>query len=303
MISISAIIPAYNSEDTIAATIDSALAQDYPNLELIVVDDGSTDSTPRILNRYLPRIRVILQSNRGPSAARNAGAAVASGELLAFLDADDLWLPGKLAKSVNALRMNPHAILVFSDVISLCDDGVMKQPILRERSPAMRDLLNGGWTILPSAVVMRRATFVAAGGFAEEFKRPGGDDPFMWLVAREYGEFAYLREPVVIHRVAPVGSLADKYRSGVPVFIRLVRERYGLKSRALVKQVYREFAAYTLAKASYQLDAGDLKGAGRSLLEALWTSPRHVLHSGIVPRFFRTRNLGRLRTIMARNAQ
>jgi glycosyltransferase involved in cell wall biosynthesis len=302
MISISIIIPAYNSEKTIAATIDSALVQDFQNLELIVVDDGSTDSTPRILDRYLPRISVIHQSNRGSSAARNAGAAIASGEFLAFLDADDLWLPGKLTESVNALRMDPRAVLVFSDAISLGHDGVMKRPTPREHAPEMSDLLKGGWTILPSAVVMRRAAFIAMGGFAEEFKRPGGDDPFMWLVAREHGEFAYLRHPLVIHRVAQVGSLADKYRSGVPVFIRLVRKRYSSDSRALVKQVYREFAAYTLAKASSQLDGGDLKGAGRSLLKALWTSPRHVLDLKIITCLFRVRNLVRLRAIVGRNA-
>src|SRR6266849_5630061 len=98
MIQVSAIVPVFNGESTIAAAIDSALNQNFDATEVIVVNDGSTDGTALILRSYGSKIRVIEQSNRGLSAARNAGAAIARGEYLAFLDADDEWLPGKLLR-------------------------------------------------------------------------------------------------------------------------------------------------------------------------------------------------------------
>ena len=106
MIQVSAIVPVFNGESTIAAAIDSVLNQNFDATEVIVINDGSTDGTALILRSYGSKIRVIEQSNRGVSAARNAGAAIARGEYLAFLDADDEWLPGKLAKAILALDRN-----------------------------------------------------------------------------------------------------------------------------------------------------------------------------------------------------
>lgn len=97
---VSIIIPAFNRESTIAASVESALAQDHPKIEVIVVDDGSTDGTIGELERFGDRIVVIRQPNAGPSAARNRGVANAKGEIVAFLDSDDLWLPGKVSRQV-----------------------------------------------------------------------------------------------------------------------------------------------------------------------------------------------------------
>jgi glycosyltransferase involved in cell wall biosynthesis len=294
MIDVSVIIPAYNAEHTIAKTIESALAQNYSGAEIVVVNDGSIDSTARVLEGYSDRVRILHQANRGPSAARNAGAKIARGGYLAFLDADDLWLPGKLATSVAALRENPRAVLAFSDAISRDDHGVERRPAPRGHAPSMEDLLGGTWTILPSAVVMRRGTFIEAGGFAEEFRRPGGEDPFMWLVAREYGEFVYLPEPLAVHLAHPAGCHADKYWDGRAIFIRLVRRRYGRNASRLVKQANRTMAAYLMAKASHQLDARDFRGAGFTLIRAAWTSPRHFCTGSILRRVLLSRNIRRI---------
>ena len=101
---VSTIIPTYNRTAVVREAIDSVLGQTYPNVEVIVVDDGSTDSTQADLRRYGNRIRVITQDNAGPSAARNRGIALARGELIAFLDSDDLWLPAKLERQVALLQ-------------------------------------------------------------------------------------------------------------------------------------------------------------------------------------------------------
>src|SRR5437773_3781756 len=95
-VTVSVVIPTYNYARYLPEAIDSALAQTHAPLEVIVVDDGSTDDTPRVLAVYGDRIRVIRQANRGPGAARNTGIAAARGEYVGFLDADDVWLPRKL---------------------------------------------------------------------------------------------------------------------------------------------------------------------------------------------------------------
>ena len=109
MRTISVIIPAYNRARELRNAIDSALAQTRLPIEVIVVDDGSTDETPEVLARYGDRIRVVRQSNQGVAAARNAGIAIARGDLLAFLDSDDVWLPRKL--ELQAARFDADAEL------------------------------------------------------------------------------------------------------------------------------------------------------------------------------------------------
>src|SRR2546423_7727277 len=92
-VTVSVVVPAYNYARYLPQAIDSALGQTHPPLEVIVVDDGSTDDTPRVLDAYGDRIRAVRQANQGAGAARNAGIAVARGEYVAFLDSDDLWRP------------------------------------------------------------------------------------------------------------------------------------------------------------------------------------------------------------------
>ena len=97
---VSVIIPAYNAAPYLAETLASVFAQSYPDYEIIVVDDGSTDDTLAVLEQFADRITLIRKPNGGPASARNAGLRQARGELLAFLDGDDLWLPDKLAAQV-----------------------------------------------------------------------------------------------------------------------------------------------------------------------------------------------------------
>ncbi|MGA6973853.1 MAG: glycosyltransferase family A protein, partial [Candidatus Binatus sp.] len=120
---VSTIIPAFNAERTIAETVDSALTQNFEGHEVVVVNDGSTDSTSTILERYGDKIRVVNQQNRGVAAARNTGLTHSSGDYVAFLDSDDLWLPGKLEVMTAALERNDAASLAFSEYGSIDEDG------------------------------------------------------------------------------------------------------------------------------------------------------------------------------------
>src|SRR5436305_4940478 len=112
MKTVSVIIPAYNYARYIAEAIDGALAQTHAPLEVIVVDDESTDDTPRVLAGYGDRIRTIRQPNGGAAAARNTGMAAARGEYVAFLDADDVWLPRKLELQLQRFEADPDLGLV-----------------------------------------------------------------------------------------------------------------------------------------------------------------------------------------------
>ena len=110
---VSVVMPAYNAAGYIREAIDSVLSQDYPNLELIVVDDGSTDSTEGIVREYGARVICVAQANAGPAQARNTAMAMAKGELIAFLDADDIWMPGKVKAQVDYLHKHPDVDAVF----------------------------------------------------------------------------------------------------------------------------------------------------------------------------------------------
>lgn len=112
---VSIVIPLYNTEQYVQATLDSALAQTYPNIEILIVDDGSTDRGVKICQSFSdPRITIIQQKNRGLSGARNTGIRQATGDYIAFLDADDLWLPEKTQKHVSHLENNPDVGASFS---------------------------------------------------------------------------------------------------------------------------------------------------------------------------------------------
>ena len=109
---ISVIMPAYNRAALIGGAVDSVLAQTWPNVELIVVDDGSSDNTVQVLEQYTDRITLIRQENAGPSAARNKGLAAANGEYIAFLDSDDYWYPETLATLAAYLLDHPNVDMV-----------------------------------------------------------------------------------------------------------------------------------------------------------------------------------------------
>lgn len=175
----STIIPSYNRRDLIVATLDSVLNQEYDDNEVIVVDDGSTDGTMRVLETYAKHIKVLTQNNAGPGAARNRGVAEASGVYVAFLDSDDLWFPWTLAEFRRAIESYRQPAIVTSIPTYFTGHPPAMPPRpenIEETHYACFYQSPRQWH-LPSGTVVRRDLFLNRGGFAET----AAEDVDAWL--------------------------------------------------------------------------------------------------------------------------
>jgi len=172
MPAVSVVIPCFNAADTLDETLASVVAQTFMNIEIICVDDGSSDGTLALLadwTRRDSRIRIIPVANGGPSWARNTGAAAAKGGWIAFLDADDIWLPDKLASVAEVFLADPKADAVFGQVAFFrkgdCGDATVSK--VREGPAILSDVLGENPVCTLSNLTVRRDAFYAVNGFDE----------------------------------------------------------------------------------------------------------------------------------------
>ncbi len=301
---VSAIIAVYNGAHCVARAIDSALAQELDGVEVIVVDDASRDATPEVLARYGDRIRVIRRKrNHGLAAARNRAVDRAHGEFVAFLDADDVWLPDRLTKTVAALRAHQTATLAFSDAVPIGRDGApLAATYLHPgmaRPPLFEDLMEEGWwPILPSTVTIHRWAFNRAGGFAEEYKGASGfEDTELWFLLREFSDFVFVPEPLVNYRLAPIVERMRKYAPGFGLFAERVRKRYGPAGDRVARRSAALYHWLLTVKGLRCLEAGDMDQARKALFCAMRYHPspipprvRHQLRAVMQSRFFASAN-------------
>lgn len=273
------------------------MAQDFDGQEVIVVNDGSTDATANILAGYGDQIKVLTQRNSGAAAARNAGVRAGSAEYVAFLDSDDQWLEGRLAVTFAALRAARSAVMAFGDVLASDVHGKFTL-VPTGPAPSMKDLLTGMTKIQCGTWLVRRAAFERSGGFCEEFKSCGGEDSWMLLLLREQGEFVYVNQPLLRYSSAAWSGIGAKYdRARVPL-LRLIRERYGRRSKGLRVDISRSYASSNFQRFLEQTERGDLKGAAHSLLNSVRSRPSYLLESGAAKRMLKTANLARLRRLI-----
>lgn len=201
---VTVVIPTYNSAIYLAEAVESVLAQTYRRFEIIVVDDGSTDHPQAVLEPFGSKVEYFRQKNLGPSAARNTGIRLGRGEVVAILDADDLWLLDKLEKQVQFMANYRDVGLVFGDAELFNASGMLIPSFFREKLNASRllggnviledsfELLLGENFIPTSTVVMKRACLAKIGGFDESLKSV--EDRDLWLrIARHF----------------PIGCLSD----------------------------------------------------------------------------------------------
>jgi glycosyltransferase involved in cell wall biosynthesis len=226
---VSVVLPTFNRARTLARAIDSVLRQDHSRLELIVVDDGSEDETPAIVSGFADaRLRLVtLGHNRGQSAARNVGIALAAGELVAFQDSDDEWLPAKLSVQLKALATaGPEAGVVYCDMIRVFDDSrreLLAAPVIRRD-----EMFSGnGWVYGPAGLgiqtcLIRRALLRESGGFEEGLRCFEDLELLLRLVRR--CDFVKTGDPLVLYHETDGVSVQARRRRAAR---RLLLLRYG----------------------------------------------------------------------------
>lgn len=196
---ISVIIPTYNRAWSLAGAVESVLGQGHPAVELIVVDDGSTDETPALLARYGAALTVVTLENGGVSRARNRGIAASRGAFIAFLDSDDRWLAGKLDEQVAFFNANPEAQICQTEELWI-RNGTRVNPCKHHTKPS-GDIFEASLhlcLVSPSAVMMRRSLFDAVGFFDETL--PACEDYDLWLrIACRYPVYTTPSALVVKH--------------------------------------------------------------------------------------------------------
>ncbi len=202
---VSVIIPTYNRAWALAEAIDSVLAQNYKNFELIVIDDGSTDNTSDLIDGYSGKLTLIRQENAGVSAARNRGIESSRGDFIAFLDSDDTWLPQKLSRQMDFMGRYPEALICQTQEIWIRNNTrVNPRSCHKKPSGMIFESSLALCLVSPSAVMMKKNLFDKVGLFDERL--PACEDYDLWLrVGCRYPVYL-VDEPLVIKR----GGHADQ---------------------------------------------------------------------------------------------
>jgi len=224
---VSIIMPTYNRRDFLLEAIDSVQRQTYEPLEIIVADDGSTDGTAEVVRRLFPTVTLIQQPRRGVSAARNIGIERARGSFIAFLDSDDLWLPGKLEAEMDSFLKDPEIQVCYTDEIWI-RRGVRVNPMKKHRK-------YGGWIyprclplciISPSSVILKREVFDEVGLFDETL--PACEDYDLWLRVSARFPVHFIEKPLIVKRGGHDDQLSrafwgmDRFR--VYALLKILRE-------------------------------------------------------------------------------
>ncbi len=274
---VSVIVPAFNAAEYIGEALNSVFDQTFSSYEVIVINDGSpdTEQLERELKRYPASLRYIKQDNRGAAAARNTGLRAAIGEFVAFLDADDRWLPNFLEKQIDLLKRS-GADLVYADALLLGDSPLAGRTFMEvqpSRGPVTpENLLAVNVTVLTSTVLARRDPIFEIGLFDETLKR--GHDFDLWLRLAKLGiRFAYQREVLAHHRIVESGLSGDtisqlKRTLAVLEAIKTREELTASEDAALQVNMKRTLRELALENGKEKLLGRDFAGAIQSFEEA-----------------------------------
>lgn len=280
--SISVVIPTYNCSGLLPNAIRSAYGQTIPPAEVIVVDDGCTDDTAKVVRRLaesLPSSFTFIQKpNGGEASARNCGVSAATGEYVAFLDQDDVWLPEKFARQLPLFDAVPSPSLTFTAYVRISGDSrklVCVEGWEATAEHALRRLMEG-CCVTPSTVMVCRAVLGSAGPFDESLWL--GNDWDMWLRLAAAGHrFAYLPKPMTNYLWHATNMSRDRRKiadAALTILPRLFRS--GTLPPALQREERRCLARWNLNRACYALDEGEGLESRRSLAAAARTRPSAI---------------------------
>lgn len=271
---VSVIIPNYNYALYLPQALDSVLAQSYPNIEIIVVDDGSTDNSKDILRSYGKRFRLIEQRNQGVSAARNRGVKEGHGGLVAFLDADDVWLPLKLERQVGRFLDDPELGLIHCGVEDINENGIalrshldgLEGRVAKEMLLFRRPVILGGG----SGLVIPRATFESLEGYDLRLSTSADWDLCCRIAVRQ--RVGFVREVLMQYRVHGTnmhGNVNLMERDMLLAYSKAF-DSPGLELQELRRQAYGNLHI-TLAGSFFR--SGRYYDFARHALKSLWLTP------------------------------
>lgn len=276
---ISVVIPAYNAEKTIRTTIESVLSQTFSDFELIIINDGSQDTTLEIIASIIDnRIKVISQPNSGPQKSRNRGISEAQGEYLAFLDADDLWTPEKLELQLKALQANPDAALAYSWTNWIDETGqfLRRGAYINATGNVYEKLLLIDFVESGSNPLVARKALDNIGHFDESLV--GGQDWDMWLrIAARY-PFTVVTSPQILYRKYPNSNSWSNNVERQELGFRRVIEKALTHAPEAIQQQRRDIIANRykcLVVDALERPAGQKRGltAARFLWTAIYHDP------------------------------
>ena len=284
MPNVSVIIPSYNCAAYLPRAIESVLAQTYTELEVVVVNDGSSDQTEEVVQPYLSRIRYISQQNKGLPGARNAGIRASTGEFIALLDADDSWLPHKLEVQLPRFA-DPAVGIVYSDLAVEYADGRTLASYLSQRPLASEGRIFENYLrsrfLFPSTMVLRRSLFDLCGLFDEQMLACEDIELFARMCLRT--EVALVPEPLIIRTEGGHNLTASRdriIRYTALAIQKILAQEPDLSARQ--RRVLHQQLALQYWWGGYaSFKAGRLQEARRELLQALRYDPWHM---GRVPR-------------------
>lgn len=294
---VSVVIPTYNCESYIADTLRSVLAQSHRPLEIIVVDDGSTDATRAVVSGFGPEVRLVAQENQRVCRARNNGFALAQGEFVCFMDHDDHWYPWKIRRQLEAFEAHPQAGVVYTDFIFWHPvDGAFPDPAglaPADDGPPPVDAAYSGWIYhrflldcwtLTSTAMIRREAFAASGGFDPAL--PFSEDWDLWLRLSRTHPFVKLDRVSTLYRQLP--SQGSRMVREIDFRSRLLaqaRARWGLASpdgQALSAAEFdRNIARYRMQFGLQHLMHGDRRLGLQSIAQAWRTDPARLRYAAV----------------------
>jgi glycosyltransferase involved in cell wall biosynthesis len=273
---VSIVIPSFNHARYLAAAIDSVLAQDYPRVELIVIDDGSTDDSAAVLEKYRGRFYWEVQRNQGQAATMNRGWRMSRGEILAYLSADDALLPHAVSASVSCLGRNPDAVLCYCDFNLIDPDSAF---LRRVRAPQFdyRRMVTEILCPPGPGAFFRRAALESAGEWNGAFRQFG--DYEFWLRLGLQGRFVHLPEVLALFRVHP-GSQSFTHSPGRPTDEAVkILESYFANPRVpaeLLALRERAFSAAWLQTARLDIRSGEYRRGLRAARRAFTLHPPNL---------------------------
>ena len=285
--SISVIIPVFNGEKTIQETIDSILNQTFQNIELIIINDGSTDSTVQIINNISDsRIKLFSYANGGLSTSRNRGISLAQGEYISFIDADDLWTPDKLESQWQALQENPQADVAYSwtDYIDESSNFLKSGRRIKANDDAFSKLLLFNFLDNGSNPLIRQKALEKVGDFDRSICTAGDKD--MWLRLAANYNFVCVEKPQILYRIS-TNSMSTNLKRQEAASLKVLERAFSNPKAEKLQHLKKQSLSYLYQYLTFKaIEAPPQKRQTLTAVYFLWNyiknNPRLLIHNKLI---------------------